>query len=117
MRWRDEFIPVTFTYSVGASVHGITKKKGFARNHWIDAANRRRRFRLDETHMPYRKICRCCGLTLTHSCGDNPNICRDCETLTFDDSPVVVAQQMILDLAADLEVHPMANLAPVLQAR
>jgi hypothetical protein len=24
----------------------------------------------------------------------NPNICRDCEQLTFDDSPVIAAQEL-----------------------
>ena len=40
----------------------------------------------------YHKICRCCGLHLTQASISNPNICRDCEHFTTDDSPIAAAR-------------------------
>ena len=36
-------------------------------------------------------VCQCCGLPMRVYSAHNPNMCADCENLTFDDSPIQLA--------------------------
>jgi hypothetical protein len=38
-------------------------------------------------------ICQCCGLPMNVSTAHNPNMCADCDSLAFDDSPIVLAEK------------------------
>ena len=43
-------------------------------------------------------ICQCCGGRMSAASATNPNICLDCERMTFDDSPILAAEAAQRDL-------------------
>ena len=43
-------------------------------------------------------ICHCCGGRMSAASATNPNICLDCEQMTFDNSPILAAETAQRDL-------------------